>query len=71
MDEIKEETPLFKAPIILFDNDCILCKRFKESLEKIPEIHEYSFIPIQNDNIFFKVCNRSCYQNDLIKIFCI
>ena len=52
MDEIKEETPLFKAPIILFDNDCILCKRFKESLEKIPEIHEYSFIPIQNDNIF-------------------
>ena len=46
------ETPLFKTPIILFDNDCILCKRFKESLEKIPDIEEYSFIPVQNEDIF-------------------
>ena len=46
------ETPLFKTPIILFDNDCTLCKRFKESLEKIPDINEYSFIPVQNEDIF-------------------
>jgi predicted DCC family thiol-disulfide oxidoreductase YuxK len=48
-----EETKIsFKTPLILFDEECTLCKRFKDSLEKIPGIEKFSLVPLQNENVF-------------------
>jgi predicted DCC family thiol-disulfide oxidoreductase YuxK len=65
-DQEAEETKVpFKTPLILFDEECTLCKRFKNSLEKIPGIEEFSLIPLQNEKVFsmFPQLNKEeCYE---------
>lgn len=42
----------YQTPCLLFDNECILCKRFKESLERIELEQEIHFYPIQDEAIY-------------------
>jgi Uncharacterized protein conserved in bacteria len=50
--EGKDSDYSFTPPIILYDKECHLCIRFMESFQRIPETNKYSFIPIQDENIF-------------------
>ena len=43
---------LFPLPILLFDNECSLCLRFKQSLERIPGTENITMVPIQNEDIY-------------------
>ena len=41
-----------RLPILLFDEECEMCKRFKISLEQIDREKKINFIPVQEQEIF-------------------
>ena len=42
----------FAPPLILYDNECLLCCRFKDALKRIPGCEQFQFVPIQNEEVF-------------------
>ncbi len=42
----------FDTPCLLYDNECALCRRFKESLERIELKEKLHFYPIQEKAIY-------------------
>ena len=52
LEESNTKSCTFPLPVILYDNECNLCIRFMKAFERIPNTSEYSFIPIQNEEIF-------------------
>jgi len=49
---MNSEQDKWKLPLILFDSECSLCKRFKEALEKIDHTHKLNFISIHEKSIY-------------------
>ncbi len=41
-----------KLPILLFDSECSLCVRFKDSLLKLNKTDHISMVPIQDESIY-------------------
>lgn len=42
----------FKLPLIVYDDKCTLCVRFKLALEKIPGTEVYQKVPLSSEDIF-------------------
>ena len=64
-EELEKEDYSLPLPIILYDSECGLCIRFMKSFQRMPNTSDYSFIPIQNEEIFstFPQLNREeCYE---------
>ena len=65
LEELKKEDCYFPLPIILYDSECGLCVRFMKAFKRIPDTDDYSFIPIQNEDIFstFPQLNKEeCFE---------
>ncbi len=65
IDESEKKDYSFPLPIILYDRECHLCVRFMNSFKRMPNTSDYSFIPIQNEEIFstFPQLNREeCFE---------
>ena len=41
-------------PILIYDQECTMCNRFKQALENLPGSRDINFIPLQNEDIFKK-----------------
>lgn len=41
-----------QLPLILYDERCPLCHRFKQALERVPTLSHYSFVSIDRDEIY-------------------
>ncbi len=48
MDEKKN----YQLPLLLFDGECELCKRFKQSLERIPEASAIQMVSIHEKEVY-------------------
>jgi predicted DCC family thiol-disulfide oxidoreductase YuxK len=44
--------PMQNSEIILYDENCSLCKRFKEALERIPGTEKISMVSVHDENIY-------------------
>jgi predicted DCC family thiol-disulfide oxidoreductase YuxK len=44
-----------KRPLIIYDDNCQLCCRFKEALEMIDRSHLVQFIPLSDESFFSQV----------------
>jgi predicted DCC family thiol-disulfide oxidoreductase YuxK len=54
-----------KLPILLYDQECELCKRFKLSVENIDREQLINFIPIQDEQVYFyfdQLDIKECYE---------
>ena len=47
-----EERAQFPLPIFLYDSQCDLCLRFKQSLERLPGSKGMTMVSIHNDKIY-------------------
>jgi len=41
-----------KFPILIYDQECTMCSRFKQALENLPGSKEINFIPLQDNEVF-------------------
>lgn len=48
----KEEKNKFPLPVILYDSQCNLCLRFKQSLERLPGTKEVTMVSIHEKEIY-------------------
>jgi len=44
--------PTYQLPILIYDSECILCKRFKEALERLPLTKKIQMVSIYDDQVF-------------------
>ena len=58
MDELK------KLPILLYDEKCPLCVRFKQSLRRLEDGDKVNFVSIYNDEIYehYKLSKEECFE---------
>lgn len=54
-------------PIVIFDQECPLCVRFKQSLLFLDKGHEFEFIALQEEYLFqkYKILNKSECEKDI------
>ena len=45
-------TNKYQLPIFLFDSECSLCVRFKQSLERIGALEKYNMLSLHDDHIY-------------------
>ncbi len=41
-----------KLPLLIYDSECPLCVRFKQSLEKLDVNHRVQYVPLTHDEVF-------------------
>lgn len=46
---------LIKTPILLYDDNCTLCTRFKQSLERLSGAEQITFVSIHDNEIYEKL----------------
>lgn len=42
----------YQLPILIYDDECPLCKRFKDSLERLEGAKSISFVSVHNDELY-------------------
>lgn len=44
--------PHYKLPVLIYDEECSLCLRFMQALEKLPGTEKITKIPLQDENLY-------------------
>jgi len=52
MEDFKLGIDLEKLPIVLYDSECSLCERFKQSVERFDKSKFINFVNIYNEEIY-------------------
>jgi predicted DCC family thiol-disulfide oxidoreductase YuxK len=54
-------------PVIIFDQECPLCVRFKQSLLFLDRGNKFDFVPLQDETIYIKypILNREECEKDI------
>jgi predicted DCC family thiol-disulfide oxidoreductase YuxK len=56
---------MLKKPILLYDQDCMICVRIKKGIEYFDQSNSVVFIPIQDQSVYddFPILNRDeCHE---------
>lgn len=55
----------YKLPVLIYDEDCPLCVRFMQTLEKLPGTERITKIPLQDENLYFhftEITQDQCFE---------
>lgn len=55
----------YKLPVLIYDEDCPLCVRFMQALERLPGTEAITKIPLQDENLylhFTEITQDECFE---------